>query len=245
MGVNSSIDKKNKQRESKASSPPPEENNNPSKPVHQHHQHEEAMLSSRSKKKDEHSGKVQGSSQGALLQHELPKLEKKQTAVRFCIHCNSDYDPTMNSEISCRYHPGKKGLSYGSDTSFLWDCCKKPDLESGSSHTINSIIIGLDGVGKSCLITRLAIHQFLDEIRPTEVSDTSMNSYSSQVYHQITYFHSLNEIPQVPPEDYFKPEFTQSIQQAEIIILVCAVNDLQSLLKLNEYYIKIKSLKKR
>jgi len=171
-----------------------------------------------------------------------PGASKKSQ--RFCVNCNMEYDPVTNSDTSCRYHPGQKSLSYGSETSFIWECCKKPDLESGSSHTITAVLVGVAGVGKSSVITRLALQQFLEEIRPPEVFDTSMNSYSSQIYHQINYLHALIEIPSVPSEEFSKPEFTQVIQQAEIVLLICAVDDLQSLLKLDEYYKKIQAIRK-
>jgi len=183
------------------------------------------------------SGKLEKDSQRS-------NTSKRERITKVCENCNSEYEVDHNNDTACRYHPGKKGLSYGNDNTLLWDCCKKPDLETGSTHTINTLIIGIKGVGKSCLTTRLALHQFLDEIRRPEIADTSMNSFCTQIHHQINYYHCLEEIPAVPPEDFLQNEFVDVLQKTELILLVCGVDDLQSLLKLEEYYGKIKGIRK-
>jgi small GTP-binding protein len=172
------------------------------------------------------------------------KTEVAPKKLKFCVNCECEFNPENNTSNSCRYHPGKKDVVLGSTTTFYWECCKKHDMQSGSYHSIPAAIIGVKGVGKTALITRLALYQFLDDIRPPEAGDSSVVSQCSQELRQITYVHSLNEIPHVAADDYSKPEFTAVLNEAEIILLVCAVDDLQSLLKLDEYYKKIKSIRK-
>lgn len=209
------------------------------------HGHHKPGKSSKEKDLSQSHNYLAAGSQSPRGEHSpSKKTQSAPKVLKFCVNCETEFNPENNTSNSCRYHPGKKDVVLGSTTTFYWECCKKHDMQSGSYHSIPAAIIGVKGVGKTALITRLALYQFLDDIRPPEAGDSSVVSQCSQELRQITYVHSLNEIPHVAADDYSKPEFTAVLNEAEIILLVCAVDDLQSLLKLDEYYKKIKSIRK-
>jgi len=166
------------------------------------------------------------------------RKEKKKLA--HCSNCEKEFDPALNTNTSCRYHSGKKEMS-GKDAK--WNCCKKPDLESAASHTVLVAVVGSKGVGKTSIITRITMNEWLDDIRKPGSNDTSMVSLYTLPNNGVSYIFEFNEIPEPPSVDDSLPEHVVAFTDAQIVLLVYDVCNQESLSKLCTYDEKIKLAK--
>jgi len=166
------------------------------------------------------------------------RKEKEKKKLAHCSNCEKEFDPALNTSTSCRYHTGKKEMS-GKDAK--WNCCKKPDLESAASHTVLVAVVGSKGVGKTSIITRIVLNEWLDDIRKPGSNDTSMVSLYTYIYNGVSYIFEFSEIPEPPVDD--SVEHVVAFTDAQIVLLVYDVCNQESLSKLCTYDDKIKLAK--
>jgi len=122
-----------------------------------------------------------------------------------------------------------------------WNCCNKPDLESAASHNIMVAVVGSKGVGKTSIITRIALNEWLDDIRQPGSNDTSMVSLYTYSHNGVSYIFEFYEIPEPLADD--SVEHVVAFTDAQIVLLVYDVSNQDSLSKLRDYNEKIKRAK--
>jgi len=172
----------------------------------------------------------------------LISTERKEAKKLHCINCDLQFDPSLNTSSSCRHHSGRKEMI---KDSLQWNCCHLPDLESAASYNIQVAVVGSKGVGKSSLITRISLDEWLDDIRQPGSNDTSMSSLYTFTKKGVSYNFEFNEIPEPPAklDDSLLVEHVVAFTDAHIVLFVFDVSNLESYSKLSDYDEKIKRAK--
>jgi len=87
-----------------------------------HQQKEEERVSDERRKRDaEEENKRKAEEGRRKLQDETLRRKQEQEKERICIYCGGKFQIRFNTDISCRYHPGKQYR----ENQIRWTCCHK------------------------------------------------------------------------------------------------------------------------